>query len=157
MKPNKKVSFVTDLDTSILLLQTTSTLAYFTYSLLQYFILISFRTSVVVGNYFGSLVTLTPRLHHHDGWGNIHRRSLIRGYKSACIQVFHRNCTHAIHMQSPRAKAPSIVNLHMFMDTCSLTNSFPPASQFIVADHLIGVHVTSDVSHIGFIKYSPYS
>ena len=58
---------VTDLDTSILLLQTTSTLAYFTYSLLQYFILISFRTSVIVGNYFGSLVTLTPRLHHHDG------------------------------------------------------------------------------------------
>ena len=106
---------------------------------------------------FESLVTPTPRLHHHDGWGSIHRRSLIRGYKSACIQVFHRNRTHAFHMQPPRAKAPSIVNLHIFMDTCNLTNSFSPASQFIIADHSVGVHVTSDVSHIGFIKYSPYS
>ena len=76
---------------------------------------ISFRAWVIVNDYFESFITRTPRLHHQDDWGNIHRRTLIRGHKSACLQVFQRNYARAIHMQSLNAEAPLIVNIHMFM------------------------------------------
>ena len=59
--------------------------------------------------------------------GNIHRRTLIRGHKSACLQVFHRNLCprHSRAISQSRSSIDRKLT-HISWDTCSLTNMTTP-------------------------------
>ena len=59
--------------------------------------------------------------------GNIHRRALNLGHKSACLQVFHRNlCPCLSRAISPSRSSIDRKLTHISWDTCSLTNMTAP-------------------------------
>ena len=59
--------------------------------------------------------------------GNIHRRTLILGHKSACLQAFPRNlCPRHSRATSQSRSSIDRKLTHISWDTCSLTNMTTP-------------------------------